>query len=137
MKRTPALIAAAIVTALIACGMLLIGANAVLNTSTVPIQDSPAAAAAAVTATPGQQEGNASVADSAQVAQLQNLIEQYKQREATLQSQLSDNQSQLDQANQQVQQLQSVLQALQARGVIRISPDGQIFIMAGRGGDGD
>ena len=80
MKRTPALIAAAIITALVACAMLLIGANAVLNTNTVPIQDSPAAAAdaaAAVTATPGQQAGNASVADSAQVAQLQALIDQY------------------------------------------------------------
>ncbi len=110
MKRFEAMIAAAVITGLVALGMLFVGINALLNSSSVAPANSPASAV-----TSAVNNGN-----SAQVAQLQAQVQQY--------------QSQLDQANAQLQQYQQLLSALQARGVIRITPDGQIQL--GRRGDG-
>lgn len=113
MKRLQALIAATIITGLVAVGMLLIGVNAVFNTQSVPVSNTRVDAS--LTSATGS---------SATVAQLQNEIAQYQSREQQYQQQLSE-------ASQQVQQLEQVLTALQQRGLIRIGSDGQIQIRRG------
>ncbi len=118
MKRIQALVASAIITGLVAIGMLLIGINALFNASSVPPSNSRVNA---VVSTAGSTTGST---DNAQVAELQNQIAQY--------------QAQLNQANAQLQQYQQILSALQARGIIRITNDGQIQLgRGGFGGDGD
>lgn len=125
MNRFKALVAATLVTALIACGMLAVGMSA--------IRDRPlVAAASAAENTSAISGGNES---GAHVQQLQNLVQQYQAREKQYQSQLQDLNQQLDQANQQldganaqVSQYEQLLQALQARGVIQITADGRIRV---------
>ncbi len=117
MKRLEAIIAAAVVTGLVALCMVVIGLNALLNPSSVLASNAPGVAAATV-----PNSVSTSGANSAQITQLQNQVSQYQQ--------------QLDQANTQLDQYQQVLQQLQQSGVIRITPDGQILLRARRG-DGD
>lgn len=127
MKRLEAVIAAAIITGVVALSMLLIGINALLNTNSVAVSDSPATASTSTIAP----SAPSAVVGQAQVKQYQNLISQYQNRE-------KQYQAQLDQANQQLQQYQQVLGQLQNAGVIRITSDGQIFMpRRGDGGDGD
>jgi peptidoglycan hydrolase CwlO-like protein len=136
MKQVQALIAAVLVTGLVAIGMLSVGASALANTNTVPVSDSPAASVSNDSGTaPGQ---NAD--PSQQIQQLQNLVRQYQDREQQYQSrlnqaaqQIQQYQSQLNEASQQVEQLQSILAELQNRGVIRILNDGTIQIGRGFG----
>ncbi len=121
MKRLEALIAAAIVTGIIALGMLAIGVNALFNPNSVQASNSPSAAAAILT-NPGTGQTASSAADQAQINQLQNEISQY--------------QDQLNQANGQLQQMQQVLSALQQRGLIQITANGRILIPRGGFGGG-
>ncbi len=118
MKRLEAIIAATIITGLIALSMLLIGINSLLNPNTVKASDTPASTVVNAT--------NAGV-DQAQIAQLQNLLAQYQERE-------KQYQAQLDQANTQLEQYQQVLTALQQSGVIRITSDGRILLRRAGGG---
>ncbi len=148
MKQIQALIAAFIVTVLVAAGMLAIGASALANSNTVPLLDSPSADPAGANDTNTAQNRNA---DSSQVAQLQDLVKQYQDREQQYQSRLDDAlaqikqyqsreqqyQSQLDTATQQLEQLQNLLTQLQRIGVIRISPDGTVQLGRGFGRRGD
>lgn len=120
MKRLEAIIAATLVTGLIAAAMLVIGVSAVLNKSSVPAADS-AADVASLTAGPIDSQGQA------QIDQLKNLVSQYQAREQQYRSQLDD-------ANNQIQQLQSVLGQLQRMGVIRILNDGTIQVRRPGGG---
>ncbi len=112
MKKIQAVIASAVITGLVALAMLLIGINALTNTNSVRPADTQTSAVVSP-ATGGT---------DTQIAQLQNQVAQY--------------QAQLDQANTELQQYQQLLSALQARGVIRITGDGQIQL-GRRGGDGD
>ncbi len=122
MKRLQAIIAAAIVTGLVALCMMLIGVNALLNPNTVQASNAPGSAAvSAANPAPNNVQNNG--ASAAQITELQNQIAQYQQ--------------QLDQANAQLGQYQQILQQLQQVGVIRITGDGQILLRGGRGGDGD
>jgi uncharacterized phage infection (PIP) family protein YhgE len=121
MKRLQAVVAAAIITGVVALCMLLIGINALLNTNSVAVSDSPATTTALNAPTTNVNQG--------QVTQYQKLIAQYQNRE-------KQYQAQLDQANAQVQQYQQLLSQLQSAGVIRITSDGQILLRRG-GGDGD
>jgi hypothetical protein len=125
MKRLQAIIAATIITGVVALSMLLIGINALLNPNSVAVSDSPTNTA--VNAPTAPTAPTAGV-DQAQVTQYQNLISQYQNRE-------KQYQAQLDQANTQVQQYQQVLSQLQSAGVIRITSDGRILLR--RGGSGD
>ncbi len=116
MKRLQALIAATIITGLVAFAMLLIGVNALLNASSVRPSNSPTAQVVSIP--------NGSSVDQGQVAQLQNEVSQYQQ--------------QLDQANQQLQQYQQVLTGLQQMGIIRVGNDGTVQVRTrGFGSDGD
>ena len=129
MKKTPAIIAAFIMTVVIGLGMLLIGANALFT------PDSVAQAGA-----PGSADGSAALASAEQVQQLQSLVAQYQEREKQYQQQLDQAKQTLNQANTQLQQYQQVLQALQQRGLITINRDGSISIprtATNRGSGGD
>ena len=138
MKAFPALLFALAITAFIAIAMFVIGGNALLNTNSVPVLNSPASAAS-----------NASVPSSDlklaaaehQIANMQNLINQYQTREQQYQTELqqaaqkiNDANAQLAQDNQQLQVFQQVLVALQQRGIIRITQDGQIQLLQGSSG---
>ncbi len=120
MKRLEAIIAAAIITGVVAVCMLLIGINALLNPNSVRASDAP------TSATLNMRSGGG---DQTQISQLQNLIMQYQNRE-------KQYQTQLDQANAQIQQYQQVLAELQQSGVIRITNDGQILVRRGFGESG-
>ncbi len=109
MKRVQALVAAFVMTGLVALCMLAVGGAALLNRNSVPVSDSPNA--------PSAVSASADPSTQAQVAQLQNEIAQYQQ--------------QLNQDNAQLQQYQDLLTALQQRGLIRILSDGTIQIRGG------
>jgi peptidoglycan hydrolase CwlO-like protein len=121
LKRLIAILTAAVMTSLIALGMLVVGVSAMMNPNSVPVSDSPdAPAAVAQTTTTSDPQA------AAQINQLKSLVTQYQNRE-------KQYQTQIDQLNQQVQQLQNVLQQLQSMGVIRINGDGTIQLRRGRG----
>ena len=126
MKRVQALIAAAIITGLIALGMLAIGVNAALNPHSVAASnvpgDPPASAVAAGSATSAQTQ--------AEINQLQSIVAQYQNRE-------KQYQAELNQANSQLQQYQALLTELQRRGLIRINSDGSIQLRSRGFGFGD
>lgn len=116
MKRKQALIAAALMTVVVALSLLAVGVNAAMNPNSVPASDSPTADLAASTS---------STSAEGQINQLKSLITQYQAREKQYQQQLST-------VNGQVQQLQSVLVQLQQAGVISIQNDGTITLGRGR-----
>lgn len=111
MKQVQALIAAVLITGMVALGMLVVGLNAALNTNTAPVSDSPASASS-----------GGALADPPQGAI------------APDQAQLNALQQQLDQANARLQQDESILNALQQRGIIQILPDGTVQLRVGAGG---
>jgi peptidoglycan hydrolase CwlO-like protein len=121
MKRLEAIIAATLVTGVVALAMLAIGVSAVLNQNSVPVSNS-VADVTNTTFSPTDPQG------SAQIDQLKNLVVKYQSRE-------QQYQAQLDRANTQIQQLQDVLDRLQRMGVIRILSDGTIQVRrSGSGG---
>ena len=124
MKRLQALIAATITTALIGFGVLVIGADAASNPNIVPVSNSPVEASTVST-------GTASTQVQAELDQLQNLINQYQDREKQYQAELNTLSQKLSDANSQVDQLQQILVELQQRGVIRITRDGRIQLPQG------
>ena len=126
MKRMQAIIAAVLITAVMAAGMLAVGVSAAVNTNSVPPSNSPNAAVATGTSNPNQA---ASVQTAqTQIDQLKSLIAQYQTREKQYQQQISTD-------NAQMQQLQSVLTQLQQAGIIRINADGSISVGRARGDD--
>lgn len=110
MKHITALISALFITIVIGLGVLVIGANAMVNHNTVALQNSPGNGAVNIS--------NGSTADSASISS----------EIAQLQQQVSDTQAQLVQAEQEIQQYQSLLIALQQRGVIAIGQNGEIYL---------
>ncbi len=126
MKRWQALIAATIVTGLVAFGMLVVGLNAFFNTNSVKASD----AAVSVTAPTGApQAASAPSVDQTQLTQLQSLIAQYQDRE-------KQYQAQLNQLNGELQQYQQVLTQLQQQGLIQVTQDGQILVGRSAGREG-
>ena len=121
MKRKQALVAAALMTALVAFGLMAVGVNAAMNPNSVPVSNSPAADLAV---------SSSSTTAEGQISQLKSLISQYQAREKQYQDQLST-------VNSQVQQLQSVLVQLQQAGIITIQNNGAITLGRGRSGRGD
>lgn len=134
MKRIQALIAATIITALIGLGMLAIGVDAALNSSSLPGGDNLASLTTIVTTASANTPDDRA---QAQIGQLQDLVAQYQNREKQYQARLNELSQRLSQANSQVQQLQGILTELQNRGVIRILSDGTIQVPGGRRRPGD
>ncbi len=127
MKRFRGLIAATFITGIVAVGMVGIGVNAISNTNTVPVSDSPTQAVQSTQAT------TKAAADqtTAQIDQLQNLIKQYQSREQQYQTEIKSLSQKLNDANATADQARQILQALQDRGIIQINRDGQIFLRGG------
>jgi len=121
MKRLQGLIAATFVTGIVALGMVGIGVNATSNPNSVAVSDSPAKAAQAVA-------NAASDPSSAQIDQLQNQIKQYQGREQQYQTEIKSLSQKLSDANATADQARQILQALQERGIIQITRDGQILL---------
>jgi peptidoglycan hydrolase CwlO-like protein len=114
MKHISAILTAIVITAVIGLGIFVIGVNALTNTNTVPLQNSPGSASSATTS-------NTAVTGASSTS---NDVQQ-------LQQQVTSLQSQLDQATQVLQQYQSLIQILQQRGVIVIDQNGNIFLPQG------
>ncbi len=133
MKIFPAIIAAFLITAMVGIAMLVVGGNALFNQNTVPVTNSPQVVSGAGVSGQAVQPA----ADQQSVQQMQNLIQQYQQREKQYQSELNTAAQRLNQANQQVQSYQQLIDALQQRGIIRITSDGQVMIPRSRFGDSD
>jgi len=118
MKHLPALFTALVITTVIGLGILVIGVNALTNTNTVALQNSPNSSITANDpANNNANTGGSSATASSDVQQLQQ--------------QVSALQSQLDQANQTIQQYQSLLSVLQQRGIIHIDQNGNIYLPEG------
>jgi len=118
---------AVLITACVGASMFAIGGAALLNRNSLPVSNSPVQASDASAMTLSQQ--------SDQVDQLQGLVsqyqdheQQYQAREQQLQQQLAQANSQIQQDQQTLQQVQMLLAALQQRGLIRLTSDGQIVI---------
>ena len=132
MKRLQGLIAATLITGVVGLGMVGIGVNAATNPDSVAVSNSPAQAAQAAANTADKTAVNSANADPAQIEQLQSLVKQYQDREQQYEAEIKSLSQQLSDANAQANQATQILQALQERGIIRITRDGQIML---RGGD--
>jgi len=114
MKHISALLTAFVITAVVGFGIFVIGVNALSNTNTVPLQNSPSTGASASTTTNTAADPPSSTTN----------VQQLQQEVTTLQSQVS-------QASQVIQQYQSLLQVLQQRGIIVIDQNGNIYLPQG------
>jgi hypothetical protein len=118
MKHISAIITALIITAVVGLGIIVIGVNALTNTNTVPLQNSPNSSLSGNTLTSASgSSASPATSPSADVQQLQQEV--------------NNLQSQLVQAGQVIQQYQSLLVVLQQRGVIQIDQNGNIRIPQG------
>jgi CMP-N-acetylneuraminic acid synthetase len=121
MKHISAIITALIITAVVGLGIAVIGANALTNTNTVPLQNSPTSGVAGSNQTNSDPSGQTGTS-STNVQQLQQEV--------------NSLQSQLNQDSQALQQYQSLIQTLQQNGVIYIDRNGNIYIPQGGSGFG-
>jgi uncharacterized protein HemX len=124
-KQIPAFAAALLMSLIVGLSILSIGANAITNPNSTPVQNEPS--------TP--QVSNVSRDD---MQKLQDLVAQYQSREQQYQTELNQAAEQLNQADASLQQYQQLFAALQNAGVIRVTSDGQILIPRSRfGGEDD
>ncbi len=154
MKKLPAIIAAFVTTLVLACLMVAVVANALMNPNTVQAADTPGQVTGVSSANASGTNGsvspvsdvtNNSAAAQAQIQQLQSLVaqyqardKQYQDREQQLLSQINQLKQTAQNANSQAQQYQNILGQLQQMGVIRITQSGQIFVPSfSRNGFGD
>ncbi len=125
-KRLAALLAAILSTACVGVVILAVGGAALFNPNGTAAAQSPAQAA---TAAAGGSQAQAQVQQlQALISQYQAREQQYQAREQQLQQQLQNANGQVQQAQQQMQEVRSLLLALQQRGLITITGDGQILI---------
>ena len=116
MKHISAIITALVITAVVGLGIAVIGANALTNTNTAPLQSSPGSSVAGTSSSPAGQS-----------AALPKNVQQLQQEVTSLQSQLNQD-------SQALQQYQSLIQVLQQRGVIFIDQNGNIYLPQGNSG---
>jgi len=117
-KQIVALLAAMLITGLIAMSMVVIGANAMTNQKGTAASNSPAAAGSTTTSSDQAQ----------QIALLQARVAQYQAREQQYQAALSSDNTQLTQAASEMQMIQQLLAYLQSNGLISIDSQGQITV---------
>lgn len=141
MKALPALLFATAITAIIAIEMFVVGGNALLNKNSVPVLNSPPVSGASNAAASAPASDPQLAAAEHQIAQMQKLLNQYQTRDQQVQTELqqaaqkiNDANAQLAQDNQQLQVFQQVLVALQQRGIIRITQDGEIQLLQSSSG---
>ncbi|GAB4398107.1 MAG: hypothetical protein OHK0031_17860 [Anaerolineales bacterium] len=122
-KQFVALLTALSMTALLGMVMLVIGVVAFFNSQGAPLANNKAQAAQ-VALSPQEQI----IQLKEQVAQYQAREKEYQAREQQYNQQLAQANAQAIAAQQQVQQIQQLLSALQQRGLITVTREGQIFI---------
>ena len=120
MKRQiPALVATFLITGFMTLALSVVGVNAMYNKATLDASTS--------------QIAQTSDVKEAEVAQLEALVNQYKQREVQYQQREQQYQQQLQQSQQQAANasstLQQLIQILQSNRLIRLDPNGQITII--------
>jgi len=140
MKQIKAIFFALLITAAIGAALFMVGTNALANTNTVPILNSPSSSTGVSDpsiAAISTSSSNSVVAAQAAV-QYANRANQLAQQLNQETQQLNQETQQLNQANQQLQtysqqlqQYQQLLVALQQNGLIQIGSDGSIYL--GRG----
>lgn len=116
MKHISAILTAIVITSVIGLGIFVVGAGAISNTNTVPLQNSPNSSATGAS-------NNAAVSSSSSSDQVQQL-----------QQEVNTLQGQLNQAGQIIQQYQSLLVVLQQRGIISIDRNGNVYLPQGSSG---
>ena len=123
-KSIIAVFVSLLITVCVGLGIVAVGGAALFNKNGVTPSNSPS-----------QTVNVSASAQNDQVAQLQSLVSQYQQheqeyqqREQQLQNQLAQANTQIQSDQQTIQQARELLMALQQRGLIRITNDGQIFI---------
>ena len=125
-KRIAALVAAILSTACIGIAILAVGGAALFNPNGTAAAQSPAQASTVAASSGSSQDQVQQL--QALLAQYQDREQQYQAREQQLQQQLQDASDQVQQAQQQMQEVRSLLIALQQRGLISITGNGQIVI---------
>ena len=125
-KHLAAFTAATLMTACSAGAILAIGGVALFNKSGVTPANTPAQAAKVADVSLASQSQVQQL--QAEVAQYQARDQQYQAREQQLTQALNQAQASVQADQQQTQQVQMLLLALQQRGLITITNDGQIFI---------
>ncbi len=148
MKQVKAIFFALLITGAIGAALFMVGSNALANTNTVPVLNSPssstsasdpaAAAAEVVNASAITSNGTAAAQAAVQYANQANQLAQQLNQETTKLNQetqqLNTANAQLQAYSQQLQQYQQVLIALQQNGLIQVGSDGTIYMRrAGRG----
>jgi hypothetical protein len=119
-KQLIAFIAATLITGTIALSMIVVGVSAMTNRNGVVPSNSTSSVATTASTTTSS--------DQAQIAQLQNLVDQYQAREQQYQSALNSDNTQLSQAAVEMQSVQQLLAFLESRGIIQINSAGQITV---------
>jgi uncharacterized surface protein with fasciclin (FAS1) repeats len=124
-KKFVAIFAAVLMTGCLGASILAIGGAAFFN----PSGATPASSRAQMSApAPGAVQQVQLQQLQSRVSQYQSREIQYQAREQQYQQQLDRSTAQVQQAQVQMQQIQELLRALQQRGLISITSDGQIFI---------
>jgi hypothetical protein len=126
-KPIIAMLIALFMTAILGVSIFAIGGAALLNNNGIAVSNSPVQGSSVSALDSPQQMDQINQLQSL-VSQYQDHEQQYKQREQQLQQQLAQANAQLQQDQQLIQQVKMLLGALQQRGLIRITDDGQIFI---------
>ncbi len=127
-KQIKAILAAMLITGMVAIFITVIGVNAMTNKNGTVVSNSPQSALSAASPssalTPDQQISQL----QSQVSQLNAEISQYQSREQQYQTALSSDNQQLSQASSEIQMIQQLLGYLQNHGLIQITSDGQILV---------
>ena len=128
MKRhIVAMLIALFMTLIMGVSIFVIGGAALVNKSGVPVLNSPGQGVQASAVNSSQQADQINQLQSL-ISQYQDREQQYQQREQQLQQQLAQANAQVQQDQQLIQQVRLLLRALQQRGLITVTDDGQIFI---------
>jgi TolA-binding protein len=133
-KQVTAFVAAIFITLCIALGIFAVSGVAFANSNGAQASNVPGQSAS-TTVNASNVVSQTQIQQQQQIQQLQNLVaqyqqrdQQYQQREQQYQNQISQSNTQLTQAQQQLQQYQSLVTALEQRGLITVTGDGQVYI---------
>ena len=128
-KQFIALLAAILVTGMIALSVFAIGANAMANKNGTAASNSAGSASTSTTGSGSTTSDQAQIAQlQAQVAQYQARELQYQAREQQYQTTINNDTAQISQAAGEIQSIQQLLAYLENRGLIQINSHGQIFV---------
>ena len=120
MKKTPALIAAFLVTSIIGVAMTGVALSPLLDRSTAGATPAAQVVPAAGITSPSYTE----------VQQLQARISEYQAREQQYRSLLEDANQQVQALSNEMQQEQQLISGLQQMGILQVDQNGQVTVNA-------